>query len=267
VKRYRIANLVLKEISCVRKPAHEGATIDLTKSDDRIVLMKSEATSPAPPTPPENKNMLTDQEKLAKAQSDNETLTAKLAKAEKYGALSDLEKSHYERLNDAQRGAFLDMTPAQRAEETKPVYTSPFTGVSFTKADDQRVVTTVKSADEQRAADKVKLDKAEESLLKAEVEKDFGHLPGTIENRTALVKAAKAIGEDAVAILKAQNTALAKGFQRQGSGSVSPTPTEPAAKLDALVKAHMTANKVDEATAYDAVVSTPEGAELYKAMH
>lgn len=299
MKKHRVSELVLKEISAVRKPAHEGATIDLTKSADKLVLVRGYYESmtsacmcgtktdskycpdcgtmmKAAVTPPvkETTMSMTDQEKAAleKAQNDAKTLEAKLAVSQKFGLLNDVQKSHYGRLGPDAQAAFLGLSDAQRAEECKAIYTSAG-GQVFTKADDTRLVEMAKAHDETAKKMHEQLDAANETILKSQAAIDYQYLPGTVDAKVALLKSVLSIKDDkvrgeAVAILKAQNDALGKGFKRQGTGAVPAGGVDATAegKLDALVKTYMTEKKCDEASAYDAVLQTEQGAALYKAL-
>lgn len=298
MKKHKVTQLVLKEISAVRKPAHEGATIDLTKSADKLVVLKGYyetmtsacscgtktdskycpdcGTMLKSATPPvkETTMSMTAEEKAAleKAQNDVKALEAKLAASQKFGLLSDIQKGHYARLGPDAQVAFLAMTDTQRAEDSKAVYTSA-TGQIFTKADDVRLVEMAKEHDETAKKMQESLAAANETILKSQAVHDYQYLPGTAEAKVALLKSVLAIADEkvrgeVVQVLKAQNDALGKGFKRQGTGAVPAGGSDATAegKLDALVKAHMAEKKCDEATAYDAVLQTEQGAMLYKAL-
>lgn len=132
------------------------------------------------------------------------------------------------------------------------------------------MVTMAKTADKDRADGAEKLEKAERTLLLKRAETELPHLPGTIEARASLLKAAESISDEkdrneAVAALKAHDASMSKAFARQGVGAGAKTgeQTGPEAKLEQLAKEYAKENKVDLAKAMDEVLQTDEGADLY----
>lgn len=303
--RAKLKDLHLAEFSLVRRPAQEGATVALVKSGedsgDRVILAK--AAPPAASTPTEKKTMadpademktckgckksmpadsktcpacgaavtkstppqesvMTDQEKAA--------LEARVAKAEKIADLNDVQKAYLRRLPAHEQDAFLALTPAQKADELKPVHTSE-DGTVYTKAHDPALVTMAKSADADRKRFRDEMAKSQDLVFKARVDKELAHLPGTAEERAALLKAVDGISDEklregALKALLAGDEAASKSFQRQGTGNGGKTEKgsdDPAAQLQKMAEEHAKEHKVDVPTAYLAVIDTAKGAELY----
>lgn len=305
MKKNKLIALTLAELSAVRKPAMEGATIDVTKGDDRVVIFKAAAEIPSDDQPErcptckqpitksakhcadcgmklakadpttEKKNMPTELEKelaakLAKAEADKTVAETALAKAHKLNELNDVQRLHYKRLDADGQTAFLAKSGAERAKDCEPVYKTA-DGIIFTSADDQRTIDMAKSFDKREKESQERLEKADAVVLEKRAETELAHLPGTVQERAALLKAAEGIADEklrtgAIAALHAHDTTVAKAFKRQGiSAKVNPDATGLTAeqKLDKMAQEYATANKVDLAKAMDAVLETEAGGELY----
>ena len=316
MKRHRITSLALAEFSAVRKPAHKGATIDLTKADTRLVLIEKVFPPPGdvhvdgPPGAPgkicptckkplgkgatdmqcaackaamkkaDDPTTLTEQQmnELEKAEADLaaalaqlEHLKAALAKSEKLSLLTDIEKAHHKRLGAEDAVKFLGMSHSERAEEIKPIYTTS-KGVIFTKADDPRTIEMAKTYDEDRKTMVENLEKAQNAGFEARVTAELAHLPGTVQERGALLKAADGIADEklrtgALTALKAHDVARGGAFQRGGVGQTALIKAgSPEDQLNQLVQKHATDNKVTMEKAWDAVMETEQGIELYSKM-
>lgn len=302
MKKNRLSSLTFKEFSLVRKPAHEGATVDLTKAytvaksqpdtGDVAVACASCKTpmskstkycpecgaamakaAPIPQPTPEKKTMTTEEiaalnAKVAKAEAERDVAQSQLAKAQKLNELNDVQRLHYKRLGSDDQVAFLAKSAADRAKECEPIYKSD-SGLVFTSADDPRMIEMAKSADAKAKADAIKLEKAEATILEKRAETEFAHLPGTAQERAALLKAAESIPDEklregAVAALKAHDAQMAKGFTPQGLGVTKSADTLSAeAELEKLAKTRAVAEKIDIAKAMDDVLQTDEGQKLY----
>jgi hypothetical protein len=299
VKRNRLSDLSLKEFSLVRRPAQEGALIGIVKSTDDIPIVVAKGYYETPTTAcpgcstktdskycpdcgmmlksgtqPTEKTM-TDQEKAAMAALEAQvaSLQKAVTKAQKISLLNDVQKGHFHRIGADAQVAFLDMTDAQRAEEAKPVFTSK-SGQVFTKADDTRLVETVKAQDVITEKLEKQLADAGVSIFKARCETELSHLPGKVEAKIILLKAVEAVEDkdlkaEALGILKAQDEKLGKGFRTIGLGHTTTVDVDKSAegKLESLVKGYMKDHpELTEAQAWDAVLVTPAGETLYKAM-
>lgn len=308
MKRSRLKDLELKEFSLVRKPAHEGATTAIIKgaAGSKLLIAKTyggpsmeiDDIGPGDPNDPKtdicptckkplNKShephitenaTMTDQEKaekaaiekkLADAEKDLSEAKAKVAKAEKIAELTEGEKQFYRQLNSDEQVAFLAKSATVRAEDMKPVYEAE-NGAKFTRIDDPRLVEMAKAADASTKEMRAKLEKAENDAIFVRVEKELTFLPGSVDDRAELLKAALSIKDEkkregAVAALKAHNEKLGRSFGRQGTGSTqAPTnPTTPAEKLRKMVEDYAKEHKVSIAKAELEVSGTDAGAELY----
>lgn len=234
-------------------------------------------------------------DQAAKSQKENTTMTdtpemvelkARLAKAEALASLNAEQRAVYDKFTtDAEREAFLAKSADERQavvtkaiEATQVVYTD-LKGRTYTKADDARLVELAKEADEAaKATEAANAAAAEADLEKRAQELKF--LPGDLAARKALLKSIDAIPDKAqrdaaMAALKSKDGKLGEttksigsaggddvsGSTEIGDGAVEKSEAE--AKLDALAKQHMEKNSVSFAKAYDAVLRTREGADLY----
>jgi hypothetical protein len=121
----------------------------------------------------------------------------------------------------------------------------------------------VQQAEIQKGRDN--LENAE--LLKIADSPDYVYLPLRVEDRAKILKVMKSIGDKAVKeslekALKAGNAAIRKGFTEFGrtTGAIEGSPED---KLNQLSKAYAKAHNVSEAEAYNKVLDTAEGKELY----
>lgn len=218
--------------------------------------------------------------KAADAQPTVEQLQQQLARANSVAALSGVEKAHFDTIKDATaQDAFLAKSAddrkaevdavAKAATDADPVVYTTLDGVDLRKSAGDAFISMAKSNDALRK----RLDESEARNADAELKKradaELGHLPGTVDERAALLKAVDAIADEgqrtaALNALKAQNAAMAKAFEPAGHGGAAVAPGSPADQLDQLAKKHQDANP--DATyerAYDAVLKTAEGQLLY----
>lgn len=211
-------------------------------------------------------------EELAKAQ-------AEATKFKALAEMTDAQKAHYEKLDDEGKQAFIAKSADDRqkdvdaavakADEDDPVVYKSDKGVEFRKSDDPRLVEMAKQADEDRKARVAAEKRVAEQDLRKRAEDEFAHLPGTVEHRMELIKAAEGIEDEdarkgAIAALKAQNDSMATAFKTAGVGGVSPEAGSSENELDTLAKKYQEEHEgVTYAQAYDAVLKTERGRELY----
>lgn len=215
--------------------------------------------------------------------AEKDKLAAQLVEANARGEMNDAQKAHFDgidkALDDDKRAEFLKASPAERQavideiakradEEDKVVFTAK-DGTEYRKSDDPRLTAMAKQNDEQAETLKTATKRAEDADFTKRAETELNHLPGTIETRTALLKAAESIADEgerksAVEALHAQNTAMGVAFENAGV-QVTEEPTEDSAegKLEVLAKKHAEDHKVTYEAAYAAVLETPEGGTLY----
>lgn len=211
-----------------------------------------------------------------------EAVQAQLAKSQAIIGLTTEHRAHFDTLDDAGKDAFLAKSVDARqseidalADANAVVYKS-LDGLEFTKSDDPRLITMAKQADADRKALQAERTARREDDLRKRAETDLANLPGDLDSRVALLKAAESIEDEtarktAVDALKAQSIELGKaastlGYQGQGGQTViskSAGEQSADAELVTMAKAYAKEHNVPEAAAYDAVIQTPKGAELY----
>lgn len=207
-----------------------------------------------------------------------EELQKQLARANALAELTDAHKEHMKSLGATEQDAFLAKSAVERdaavaavakaAADADPVVYKTLDGTEIRKSDGLALLTLAKSNDDLRKSNEDLAKAAADTALTAEVERDYAHLPGDLEARKALVKAAKGIPdatqrEVALNALKAQSIALAKSLETVGHGGSAPAVNDAEKALDDLAKAHAKEHGVSFAKAYDAVLATPKGEELY----
>lgn len=195
------------------------------------------------------------------------------------GGMTTAQLSHFDGLDETAKAAFASLTTDDRdaeltaiekaASDADPVlYTSKRDGTIVRKSDGDLVLRLVKRADaaevRAEAAESTSLD----TTLRKRAEGELGSLPGTVDEKVALLKGLEAIPEGpardaALKALKAGNDAIANGFQAFGGADGSVDEGSSEGKLDALVKRHSAEKGVSEAEAYNAVLETAEGQRLY----
>lgn len=212
-------------------------------------------------------------DEIAKLKTEIEQLTKRAARAEAVLALPAEQRSHFDKLDAADQDAFLAKTAEQRkadvdaelakAKDQGEVVFTASDGTAYTKSDDPRLVKLARQADEDRK--QLSLAKAanDQAALEKRAAEELSNLPGTVQERAALLKAVDAIADEAAReaarkALKAGNDAIKGAFtlvgHRNGQADASAE-----AELDRLAKAHATAHNVDFYTAYDAVAeANPE---------
>jgi hypothetical protein len=195
--------------------------------------------------------------------------------------MSDLEK----KVSDL-TSQVADLT--KRAEKAEADLAKANTDLTAEKAkvDEMTKAAEIAKNDETFSADGVTIRKSEvgESSFKfmkaqqerielAEMQKraetEIGHLPGEpIAKAKALKAIAKMSDEDKATLdtmLKAGEAAVAKGFTTFGVKPGAPASDDPIAKLDGMAKARAAKDSIPYAKAYDEVLKTSEGQELYAA--
>ncbi len=113
---------------------------------------------------------------------------------------------------------------------------------------------------------KSQAEKIEIAEFTKRAEGEFAHLPGETVAKAKAVRAVSKLGkEDREAVetmLKAGEKAMADAMKVIGKGGSNDGNTAES-KLDALAKTHAETHKVDFTKAYNAVLETAEGRELY----
>lgn len=222
---------------------------------------------------------MTPEEKAAMEKAAQEKLDAmqkRAERAEKLAELTDAQRAVFAKLDDQGKDRFLAMSQDERQAEVAKaadlnpiVYTSP-SGEAFRKNDDPRLVALAKRADEERAA-RLTTEKALRTERLQKQAEELKHLPGSLEERVALLEAIELLPTEkrapALNALKAQDAGLAKAFETRGHAG-SPQPTEgPEAELQTIAKRLRDADpKLTEAQAMVKALETPEGQRAYSQM-
>lgn len=216
------------------------------------------------------------QENITKATSDLAIEKAARLQAEAFAKMTDAEKEHCSGMSDDQKKAFMAKSPEDRKAD-----------MAKRAADDELItvagVTVKKSAVGEGVfaimkAQQVRIDKADDEIRKAREKAEFedlkkrakeelGHLPGTDDDKAAVLKALEAIPDAAsrkaaLEAMKAGNSAVRERTQELGHGRPRLI-TKAAEQLDDLAKDYAEKNKVTHATAYAEVLKTAKGRELY----
>ena len=222
------------------------------------------------------------EERLAKSEARTEAAEKRADLQAILGGLTPTQKAHFDTLDDPAKAVFVTKSNQLRddeievvrkaAEESDPIVYRGTDGLEVRKSDGGVVLALAKRAD----VDRERADKAEKLLDAERLAKqagELGKLPGTTEQKVAMLKAIRTIPEGrdrdaAEALLKAGNTAIAKAFVTSGSLDPSDPEDGAAGTLKKLVKAHMETNsEVNEAHATKAVVLTKEGRAAYEQIH
>jgi len=218
-----------------------------------------------------------------KAKADKEALDAKMKKSvddltaanavlSVLAVMTDVEKGHYNALDEAGKTEFLAKSATERVSIAKaaevnkaaadPVIFKSADGQEFRKSDDPRLVSMAKQMD----ADRMELAKsraaAENTRFAKMANEDLKYLPGDEATRVALAKAVDGIADEtlkagALAALKAHNAKMAPAFKNVGAGGQSGSDTDDGsaaqadAELDALAKSIAAKDGIDYFTAYE----------------
>lgn len=221
-------------------------------------------------------NLMTVEEKLAKATKELAALKLTLKTAVKLGGLTDTEKSHHAKLGEDGQESFLGKSHTERnvdieeALKADPVIYTTTDGVEFRKSDDKRMVDMAKQNDQLSKRLDSEMEAGSVAKLAKRAEEELGNVTGSVEARSAIIKSVDSIEDEtlrgeAQTALKAMNTAAAGKFVAKGKGgpsSASPS-GDAESQLDTLAKAHAKDNSMSFAKSYQAVLATPEGEALY----
>lgn len=203
-----------------------------------------------------------DDKEVEMADKSIAALEAKLAKLQAQVDMNSAQKTHYNSLDDQAKEDFLAKSFDERdailaelkkaKEDENPVIYKSVDGTEYRKSDGANAAALAKRVDEAEAKIKKTDEEKETERLNKAAEEYLKYMPGTVETRAKLYKAAEEIGEDAINALKAQNKDMAKAFKQAGvsGGEIE---NEPQEELENLAKKYAEDHKVDQYTAYDAV--------------
>lgn len=212
------------------------------------------------------------------SEDEQKKLKAKMDRMDKRDALSGDLRKHYDSLDtDEARDAFLAKDAgAQKLELEKaagddPVVYTTLDGIEIRKSAGEPVITALKNADEARRETAIEKAARQNLELEKRVNDELGNVGGELVGKKALLKAVDGIADEtqraaALSVLKSANkVAETSGiFEKRGTGA---TPSiekgSPEGQLEELAKARASKDGISFEKAYDAVLTTPEGAQLY----
>lgn len=216
---------------------------------------------------------------LEKLQKKFDEQAAALAKTQFIAGLNDAEKAHYNGLDDAGKEAFSKMDEKARKAAVKEAVdkkaadeeTFEMDGHVVKKSEVGPAVFAIMKSQQAR------IEKAEKSAeternariakeMQEEAEKLFPHLPGTPAEKSEMLKAIRAMPQEQqekqIEMLKAADAAMAKSFTEDGQKNVK-DPSSASEKLNKMAKEKAEKDNITVEKAYDEVLKTKEGANLY----
>ena len=212
-----LSNLKITEVSFCKRGMNQHAKISLFKSADKT------QDSPAKPNSEHQEKPVSDLEKkveeLTKAL---ETAQAEASVAKAVAGLTDVEKSHYEGLDEKAKTDFLAKSADERKtiveKVTKSDESVELAGRTIRKSvvgEDTFHVLKAQAEDIRKANEEVKKarDAAEMADLRKRADDEFGKVVGSTDERAGLLKALKSVGGDVEAfglkVLKSANESAA----------------------------------------------------------
>ena len=208
-----------------------------------------------------------------------------LKKATTVLALSPEHRAYYDGLStDEFKASFLGKSADERttlikkaeeaaiakAADENPILYTTTAGVQIRKSDGQMVADLAKRADDGDRRNAELEKKATDAEFEKRAETELKHLPGTVQEHAALLKAAEGIEDEslrkaAVAALRAQDKGLSKAFETAGARVTEADPEAPDAQIEKMVANYQKDNPtVNAYDAHQAVLRSEEGAALYR---
>jgi len=245
-------------------------------------MLKGEPADPIVETAEPNGEQTVNEQEIAEMQTA-------LKRSEAIVAMDAPTREFFDGLSKADQDAFIEKSAedqaadiAKAAEANEVVYTDR-KGRTYTKADGDKIVELAKENDANEVAkEEAEVEAADADLTKRAEGLDF--LSGTLDQRKELLKSIDAIEdkdarENALAVLKSKNAANESATETLGSAGSGEDPlnksedggasvtkaAEAVSKLDELAKAKAESDGMSYAKAYDAVLQTAEGRQLYAA--
>lgn len=206
-------------------------------------------------------------------------LTKRAERAERIAKMSGAHKAHYDALSADDQELFLAKSTADRAtevtkslDEDKPIWTGEVTKVAVRKRDGELALQLAK----QNEANAIQLAKREDEIEKAEVraiaKSHLGALTGDDDTHDLIVKALRKSGADQAAVdkaltaMKGWNAVAASKSRAAGAGGDDlPAGGSIDDQLETLAKKLAAENKISFAKAFQQVMASDEGKELYNA--
>jgi hypothetical protein len=151
-------------------------------------------------------------------------------------------------------------------DESPVVYTSE-TGAVFRKSDDPRLIELAKAADVANKARREADERVRSIELAKRADETISHLPGTTDDKVALLKALDSVADEAqrtriMESLVAADSAMSSAFTAVGR-SIGSEPGSVTEKLNALAQKRADEKSISFGKAYREVLNTEEGRALY----
>lgn len=200
--------------------------------------------------------------------------------------LSDDEKSYFNGLSESEQEKIVKedsteeaiveavkkgMKTVKKSQENDETFS--MNGVEVKKSDVGEAAFAVMKAQQVQIEQANKDAKdAREKLEKADLEKEaaelFPNLPGTAEEKGAVLKSIRALPADQqekqIQMLKAGDEAISKQMDEKGHGETGGDEATATHKLEKMAKEYAEEHSVTFAKAYSVVMETPEGSALYE---
>ena len=224
---------------------------------------------------PEIETLNKDEPMTEEEKAQFEAFAKRAERSEAIALLSDVQKAHFTTLKGDEADAFLALGHDERElaikslqEDDAVIYTDN-DGIEYRKSSDPALVALAKRADKSAAEAKAEKAARLNEQLKKTADEVLKHYPGDDLTKTELCRAIAGIEKEGVRddifkMLEANNEAMGKAFDTYGTAEgVDIEKQSPEAQLDSLVAKYAEENTVDEITAYNKVLDTPKGQELY----
>ena len=260
MKRKILKDFVLTEISGVDRPAQPTARMsimkraeDFDKNELSELIKRALNEMRDGANHDDGEDEMSDIEKLTAQVAE---LTKNLESAEALSKMCDDEKMHMAKMGDKDKAAFMAMS----AEDRKKKMATNKRDDEVIEVAGQTIAKSVVGAEmfavmkfqqvqlkaNEEAIAKAQLD-AEMATLRKRADDDFAHVPGTTDERAALLKAAKAMPEAVQKTLEQVMTSyektIAKAFETQGhSHADSPISKSATEQVETLAKQHKEKN-------------------------
>jgi hypothetical protein len=293
-KKAKLKNLRINEISIVDEPANPGARMVMHKRMEKInfsdeqkegiikflkkIFPKGEEPSGDSGDARKNETQKgvkkVDEEKIKKMLEEAlkpvgeisktvKTLQERLDVSEAISKLGDVERKHYDSLNDEEKTAFLKLSDEDRKKKVEGV--SKKKDESSEKQEVPEQVQKKMDELEKRLAEQTR--KAEDVQFQKEASQLFDSLPGTEVQKGSALRGvrcmAKEESEALLTMLKAGNAAMATQLKQKGKGGGEGSDSA-SAELDKLAHELAKEKNISFEKAYSDVLETQKGRELYK---
>jgi hypothetical protein len=210
------------------------------------------------------------QTQVAELTKQNQTLASEL---EVFKGMSGREKAYYDTLDAGMKKKFAGQTAAERKAtmDGANFQKSEPTEEELLKALPESVRKMVEESKAQAAEALAKAQAAEDARERSELiskaEKEYGNVPGKPEEKAAILKHLKTAPDEVrasiEAIFKQFGALVSRGFIEKGHGhDVDPASADE--QLKKMAEDVSVKKSITFAAAYDEVIQTPKGQQLYK---